>query len=235
MARNWALIAAACAVTLPALFVRLVGGVHIEAGVEALIFGVAILGGAFLLTWAAEVAELDISQGLAIAFLALVAVLPEYAVDLYFAWKAAAHPEYAAYATANMTGANRLLIGVAWPLIVFLNWLRGRGTELRLPPDRSLELIFLSVATLYSFVIPFKGSISLFDSAVFVGLFVAYMWRTAHAEGREPELVGPAVRVAAQTFQVRPTVEKTMTRQRTGIGNRRSVPMVFIVQFNAYG
>ena len=40
-----------------------------------------------MLSWAAEVAQLDISAGLAIAILALIAVLPEYAVDFVFAKK----------------------------------------------------------------------------------------------------------------------------------------------------
>jgi len=197
MTRYWLLIVAAGAVTIPALTLRL-GGTHtLPPGLEALTFGVAILGGAFLLTWAAEVAELDISQGLALSFLALVAVLPEYAVDLYFASRAATHPEYTAYATANMTGANRLLIGIAWPLIVVLYWARGGPRELKLPPSRAVELVFLSLATVYSFVIPLKGTLSLLDTVVFVGLFVGYMWRVARSESAEPELVGPALAIAA--------------------------------------
>ena len=45
------------------------------------------MGAAFILSWAAEAAQLDISAGLAIAVLALIAVLPEYAVDFVFAWQ----------------------------------------------------------------------------------------------------------------------------------------------------
>jgi cation:H+ antiporter len=149
---------------------------------------------------------MDISQGLAIAFLALVAVLPEYAVDLYFAWSAAAHPEYAGYATANMTGANRLLIGIAWPLIVVLNRFRTGRSEVVLPADRGVELGFLIAATAYSFVLPLKGSIGLFDAVVFVSLFVGYMWKTAHSESREPELVGPALAIAQLSVGARRAV-----------------------------
>src|SRR5437899_12094144 len=135
MTRFWLLIALAFSTTAPAIVIR-VGGVHLLPPAMALTFGIGILGGAFLLTWAAEVAEMDIPQGLALAFLALVAVLPEYAVDLYLAWTAASQPEYTAYATANMTGANRLLIGVAWSLIVLLNFVKSRQTELVLPSGR---------------------------------------------------------------------------------------------------
>lgn len=196
MNRNWSLICVAFTATVPAIILRL-GGVHPAAGIEALVYGVAILGGAFLLTWAAEVAEMDISQGLALAFLALVAVLPEYAVDLYFASAAASRPEYTAYATANMTGANRLLIGVAWPVIVVLHWMRTRQRVLKLPSSRAVEMVFLSLATLYSFVIPFKGTLSLMDTAVLVGLFIGYMWRIAQSAAGEPDLVGPALALAS--------------------------------------
>ena len=78
----------------------------------ALWSGSGIFGAAFLLSWTCEVAQLDITRALALAFLALIAVLPEYAVDVYFAWRAGQDPTYTAYATANMTGGNRLLIGV---------------------------------------------------------------------------------------------------------------------------
>jgi cation:H+ antiporter len=200
MTRYWMLIAVAVALTIPAIVLR-VGGVHLHGhpGTEVAVFGLGILGGAFLLTWAAEVAEIDIPQGLAISFLALVAVLPEYAVDLYFAWKAASRPEYTAYAAANMTGGNRLLIGLAWPLIVVLYWARSRRQQLELPSSRAVELVFLSLATAYSFCIPLKGTISLLDSVVLVGLFVAYMWRIARAEASEPDIVGPALAIARLT------------------------------------
>lgn len=179
----------------PALVLRLTG-THLAPGTEAITYGTAILGAAFLLTWASELAQLDVAQGLALAVLALVAVLPEYAVDLYFAWQAPHHPEYTAYATANMTGANRLLIGIAWPLIIFLYWFKTRRRQLLLPESRSVELSFLSLATLYSFVIPLKGTISLLDTVVLVGCFAAYMWRIAQAEVHEPDLVGPAAVLA---------------------------------------
>ncbi len=85
----WSALVGAFALTVPALAIRLTGAHPGGAPIEALIYGLAILGAAFLLAWAAEVAQLEISQALALAALALIAVLPEYAVDLYFAWSAA--------------------------------------------------------------------------------------------------------------------------------------------------
>src|SRR5918999_1349997 len=51
------------------------GGLHAAPPAEALLFGLAIVGAAFAISWAAETAQLDISAGLAIAILALIAVL----------------------------------------------------------------------------------------------------------------------------------------------------------------
>ncbi len=97
---------------------------------QALSSGIAIFGAAFMLSWAAELAQKDIPQSLAIALLALIAVLPEYAVDMYFAWTAGKDPKYTAFALANMTGANRLLIGVGWAAVVLTYWLKS-GKRIR--------------------------------------------------------------------------------------------------------
>src|ERR1700754_1236430 len=69
----------------PAVVVRVVG-VHPDPVAALLIFGAAVVSASFLLAWGAEAAQIDVSGGLAIAALALVAVLPEYAVDLYYAY-----------------------------------------------------------------------------------------------------------------------------------------------------
>ncbi len=202
----------AVAATLPGILIRLV---HFELShpVEALLFGLAIVGAAFMLSWAAEVAQLDISAGLAIAVLAFIAVLPEYAVDLVFAWKAgnafqsygaACNPPDAVAATpcslalANMTGANRLLIGVGWSTVVFLAWYRWarlRRTPfagIELERSHSIELSFLAVATAYSLTLPLKSTINLLDALVLVSIFVLYTIRIASAPAEEPHLVGPA-------------------------------------------
>src|ERR1700704_6362401 len=101
------------AVTLPAVIMRLLG-VRVAPEVEVVVFGAAVVATAFLLAWAAEAAQLDISGSLATAVLALIAVLPEYAVDLYFSYSAGSDPTRAQFAAANMTGSNRLLIGIGW-------------------------------------------------------------------------------------------------------------------------
>jgi len=180
-------------VCLPGIALRL-GGVHPTAVVGAFVFGLAILAAAFLLSWGAETAELDISQGLALAVIAIIAVLPEYAVDAILAWKAGADPAEAekGLAIANMTGGNRLLIGVGWPIVFFLFFYRTRLKELIVDRQRSLELVFLSIATLYVIFIPLRHHVSLVDTIILVTLFGTYMYFTSKIETEHVELVGPA-------------------------------------------
>ncbi len=163
---------------------------------NVLLPGLAIVGAAFLLSWGAELAQMDIPQALALAILALIAVLPEYAVDVYFAWKAGKDPAYVAFATANMTGANRLLIGLGWPVVLFAYWIGSRRREIQLDRAQAVEIATLFVATLYSFVIPLKGTLSLVDTLFFLTLFVIYMISASRSEHVESELAGPAAWIA---------------------------------------
>lgn len=189
--RNWLLIGITVVVAAPAPLVRL-SGAELTSGVAVAISGTAILSAAFLLTWISEAAERDVSRGLALALIALIAVLPEYAVDLYFAWTAPDVPQNAHFATANMTGANRLLVGFAWPTLVLIFWLKTKKTTLSVRGDTSLGLVALGAATLYSFSIPIRGHLSLLDTAVLMSIFAGYMYIVSRAPSSEPELVGPA-------------------------------------------
>ncbi|MEX2256053.1 MAG: sodium:proton exchanger [Acidimicrobiia bacterium] len=202
--RKRAAFAAAIALTLPGAFLRLGGG-HPTEAVGAAVFGIAVIGAAFLLAWGAEALELDVSRGLALAVLALIAVLPEYAVDFTFAFKAGTNPDvYAPLALANMTGGNRLLIGIGWPLVVLLaawrmrSMARSRGytgeidSEVSLDRPHAIEIGFLVIATLYSLTLPLKDRLTLFDAAILVALYLAYAVRISRSPAEEPELIGPA-------------------------------------------
>lgn len=189
-------IALAALSTAPGLGIVL-GAIPAGDALRALLFGVAIVGAAFLISWAAEVAQLDVSQGLALAVLALIAILPEYVVDASFAWLAAEDPAYAGYAVANMTGANRLIIGIAWPLVVVIAFVRFRRTQVALEPAQRLELLALLAATLYAFTLPFKAQLTLVDMIVFVTIFAFYVWRLAGQSASPPHLVGPAALLGA--------------------------------------
>jgi len=197
--------------TLPGLYLRLSGAdtcilpvhipgqsLHVTSALPQILLvtilaGIAILGASFLLLWACDAVQMDISQTLALAVVALIAVLPEYAVDMYFTWQAGQNPtgQYAHYAIANMTGANRLLIGVAWVVIVLIFWLKTRRPVV-LEKERRTEIVFLGLATLYAFVIPIKGSLAWYDGVVFLGLYIWYIAIAGRRPCAECEAEGPA-------------------------------------------
>ncbi|MBM3140991.1 MAG: hypothetical protein FJZ92_12490 [Chloroflexi bacterium] len=184
------------ALGLPALAFRL-GFVHAAVPVETLVYGLGILCAAFLLGAAGEAAEHDLPRSVSLAILALIAVLPEYAVDLLFAWRAGEDITYAQYAVANMTGANRLLIGVGWAAALVAFWAFHSGRSIRLPRSINVEIAVLAVASFYSLLIPLKGSISLLDTAVLFTLIGFYLYRIAQQPRVEPVLVGPIAAVAS--------------------------------------
>lgn len=194
--KTWIWILASIGGTIPSLALR-VSGADIGNEVSAAIYGLAIVGGAFLLSWASEVAELDIPRSLAISALAFIAVLPEYAIDVYLAWTAAYTPENVSLATANMTGANRLLIGIGWSMVVFVFWFSTKRDEIRLHPSTSPALLILILATAYAFTIVIKGYLHIADTAVLGGLFVVYIWMNLKGEVESPLLVGPSARIGA--------------------------------------
>jgi cation:H+ antiporter len=97
-----------------------------------------------------------------------------------------------------MTGANRLLVGFAWPVVFFLFWFRSRKRVLAVGDQNAPGLVFLGLATLFSFTIVARQHLSLIDSGVLISMFVVYLLlssRTPPAD--EVPLVGPAQAIAA--------------------------------------
>lgn len=200
-----ALLIAATLIAIPGPILRILDVTNvyhynndIPHAAEAAIFGLGIFAAATLLTWASEVAETEMSAGLALVILALIAVMPEYAVDLYFAITAHAQPEHAHLAIANMTGGNRLLVGLAWPVIFFIFWRKFKQNVMPVDRGNALGIAFLGGATLYSFSIPLRGNLSLIDTAVMFSLFLAYLYITSRSPPEEErEFIGPAAVIAA--------------------------------------
>jgi cation:H+ antiporter len=182
---------------VPAVTVRITG-LHPDPVAALLIYGGAVVAASFLLAWGAEAAQIDVSGGLAIAALALVAVLPEYAVDLYYAYVSGHNPDYTQYAAANMTGSNRLLMGLGWPVVVLVSILVARktgaakSTGLVLEPANRVELGFLLIAGVVAFVIPASGEIHLALGLALLAWFGFYLYKVSHGDVEEPDLVGTA-------------------------------------------
>ncbi|WP_458190982.1 sodium:calcium antiporter [Haladaptatus sp. NG-WS-4] len=220
---NWKILGAlvaATVLTLPWIGSFGAGAFHgFSAIATVTVSGIAVLGASFLLTWGAETAEKDVPRAFAIAVLAVLAVAPEYAVDALYAWNAGQFAgtsrgvEAGNLAVANMTGANRILIGIGWAGIALFTILRrGAASDpavtkrdgfladtVSLDQDIGLEIFFLLAATVWAFLVPFNGGIDIFDTVILVSLYVAYIIIILRGEHEaEEEHVG--VPAYLQTF-----------------------------------
>jgi cation:H+ antiporter len=185
-------LAAAAACTVPGLLLRCSGGAA-PYGVQVLAYGAAVVAAAFLLAWACEAAQVDVPHGLVVAIVAFVAVLPEYIVEVHFAFTGQAQ-----YVAANLTGASRLLLScaVALPAAVAQLPRRVEG-RITLPDWHRIELVVLLAAALWSLRGVASGQFTVLDSCVLVGLYAYYIKRTLHGGGDTPEAEGVAAALAA--------------------------------------
>lgn len=160
----------------------------------------SILASAFLVAWAAESAQFLISQGLALAVLAWLQTLPEFAVEAVIAWEAGKDPTTTHLAIANFTGAIRLLIGLGWPMIYFVaafSAMRARNTrvwsEIHLDDEHAVEVVSLTPPVIYFFWVWYKGSLSLVDAGVLTAMYIVYLavlWRIPPKNEETLEHVG---------------------------------------------
>lgn len=176
----------------------------------------SMLLSAFLVAWGAEAAQFLIAQGLALAALAWLQTLPEFAVEAVIAWKAGRDPQTAHLAIANLTGAIRLLVGLAWPMIFFVAAFFGRRTRGRLPEivldrEHAVEVMGLLPPLAYFVVIWAKRTISWVDAAVLLLLYAAYLWVLWQCPPRQEEELGEAPAVSRWAY---------------GLGGRRRVAAI---------
>lgn len=205
----------------PALVVRC-AGLHPTPVVSLVVYGAAVVAASFLLAWAAEAAQIDVSGGLAIAVLALIAVLPEYAVDLYYAYQSGSHAEYTQYAAANMTGSNRLLMGLGWPVVVLVAlWVArkasGPTAALQLERGNRVELGFLLFAGIAAFAVPATGRIHITLGIALLGWFGFYLYRLSRGVVEEPELMGTAAALGALPDRTRRIAVITLFAVAAGV------------------
>ena len=186
----------------PALVLRTIG-IHPSPLLGLVTYGAAVVAASFLLAWAAEAAQVDVSGGLAVAVLGVIAVLPEYAVDLYYAYTAGHVPQYTQYAAANMTGSNRLLMGLGWPVVVLVSILVARRAtgrkvgQLDLDTSNRVEIGFLMFAGVAAFLVPASGRIHIVFGVMLLGWFGYYLYKLSRGDVEEPELVGTAAALGA--------------------------------------
>ena len=153
----------------------------------------SVLGSAMLIAWAAEAAQFLISQGLALAMLAWLQTLPEFAVEAVIAWQAgktAGDPTLApsvkaqatALMTANLTGSLRLLVGLGWPMIYataaifYRKRTSKRLREITLEKEHAIEIVFLLVSIGYFTIVWLKGTLSWVDTIALSIIYFVYLY-----------------------------------------------------------
>lgn len=141
----------------------------------------SIMLSAFVIAWGAEAAQFLISQGLALAILAWLQTLPEFAVEAVIAWNAGKDPSQTHLAIANFTGSLRLLVGLGWPMIYFVaaafGWKRtGKFVTIHLEPEHAIEVFGLLAPIVYFTFIWWKGTLALWDAFPLAFFYFFYLW-----------------------------------------------------------
>ncbi|PSQ43414.1 sodium:calcium antiporter [Halobacteriales archaeon SW_7_68_16] len=247
----------------------MIGGQTLGTGGIVVVSGIAVLGASFLLAWGAETAEKDVPPAFAIAVLAVLAVAPEYAVDALYAWTAGGQAgtpegaEAANLAVANMTGANRILIGVGWSGIALFTLYRALSRSdiavesrpgfladrVTLDREISLEVTLLFLATLWAFLIPLGGGIDAIDTLVLVGIYVAYILLVLRGDVDEhtdqvgvprylqsfprPRRIVTVLALFGYSGTIIFTAVEPFAHGLEGIGEAAGVPSFFMIQWVA--
>ena len=147
-----------------------------------------ILVASLLITWGAESAQFFVAHGFALAILAWMQTLPEFAVEAVLAWK-----QQTPLLMANLTGALRLLTGLAWPMIyataaVVHRRSSGRPLEkITLSPHHSVEVIGLIFPLLYAVLIWWKATLELYDAGILLVFYAGYLVLLSKLPAQEQE------------------------------------------------
>jgi len=156
----------------------------------------AILIAAMLIAWAAESAQFFIAQGFALAILAWLQTLPEFAVEAVLAWK-----QETPLLLANLTGALRLLTGLGWPMIYATAAFFHRRREskplraIHLDREHAVEVMGLLACMAYAAVIWWKGSLNLVDAGVLVVIYAVYLLVLSRMPKQDPEGIDDLERI----------------------------------------
>ena len=162
-----------------------------------ILYGFSIFSAALIISWAAESSEKDISGSFVIAIIALIAVLPEYAIETVLAYTAGqsyklnnfVFTNRVGYVSANVTGANRLLAGLGWPLIMLINMLKNNQL-LNIKNNNKLELLVLGIGAISMIIASIIKFQPIFISFVLIIIYLIYLFITSKKESTESEFVG---------------------------------------------
>jgi cation:H+ antiporter len=153
----------------------------------------SVLVSAMLIAWGAEAAQFLVSQGLALAILAWLQTLPEFAVEAAIALEASKDPQKIHLVTANFTGSLRLLTGLGWPMIYAVASIFTRRKHKRklgtinLEDEHCVEVVGLIIPILYFIWIYIKGTLTIIDSVVLTTIYIAYLYVLRKIPARSEE------------------------------------------------
>ena len=137
----------------------------------------SILFSAFVIAWAAEAAQFLMSQGLALAILAWLQTMPEFAVEAVIAWEAGQDLAKQHLAIANFTGSLRLLVGLGWPMIYFVAAAsRRKLSSVRLDKEHAVEVFGLFLPIAYFAFVWWKGTLTVWDAIPLSFFYFLYLW-----------------------------------------------------------
>jgi len=170
----------------------------------------AIILAALLIAWAAECGQFYISQGLALAVLAWVQTLPEFAVEAVIALEAAKNPAQMHLITANFTGSLRLFVGLGWPMVYFVAVFFGRKTPhqkkgfwaIQMEDEHSIAVLSLLPALAYFVFIYFKGTLNVWDGAALALIYFAYLYLLSQMPPQDEEAIEDLGRVSRYVMKL---------------------------------
>lgn len=173
----------------------------------------AIILAAMLIAWAAEGGQFYISQGLALAVLAWVQTLPEFAVEATIALEAAKNPEQLHLVTANFTGSLRLFVGLGWPMVYFVALFfahkklyskEGGFWTIRMEDEHSITVLSLIPALIYFTFIYLKGTLNAIDGLILAAIYFIYLWFLSKMPPQDHEGVEDCDFVVRKILGIRP-------------------------------
>jgi cation:H+ antiporter len=194
-----------------ALLLIAAGPIREASPLTALWAAPAILLAAMLIAWAAESAQFFIAQGFALAILAWLQTMPEFAVEFVFAWR-----QQVPLLMANLTGSLRLLTGLGWPMIYAVaafGYRRRYGKpmrEIRLGDEHCVEVVGLFVPLHYMLIVWLKGSLNVFDAAVLILIYAAYLFVLGKLPPQEAEGIDDLESIPRTIVKSKPGVRNSL-------------------------
>lgn len=156
----------------------------------ALWTGPALLISSLMIAWGAEATQFFLAQGIALAVLALLQTLPEFAIEAVFAWH-----QQTKLLFSSVTGALQLLTGLGWPMIYFAAARSFRREHkrpmrlVRLEEDQSVQILALLAAIAYDAFVWIKGTLTVGDGIVLIAIYASYLWVMRRLPPEEAESI----------------------------------------------